>query len=83
MTTNNDAVPFERIHGALASVEFFRGIYASSAPSSEHARAVVDGLRASAASVSQSNPHAAALYEHVATGIELYIGLKPLSDETR
>lgn len=79
MATNNDAVPFERVRSALTSIEFFRGIYASSEPSVQHARTVVEGLRACGASVSESNPHAAALYEHTADGIELYLGLKPLA----
>jgi hypothetical protein len=54
-------------------------LYASSAASTDNARAVVDGMRTKAEGIKQSNPHAAALFENVAQGIELYIGLKPLN----
>lgn len=70
---------FELVKQALSSIEFFRELYASSAASTDNARAVVDGMRTKAEGIKQSNPHAAALFENVAQGIELYIGLKPLN----
>ncbi|BBB58336.1 hypothetical protein UNDKW_0063 [Undibacterium sp. KW1] len=80
MANTNDTIPFSNIRDALTSIESFRSVYASSIPSVEHAKTVVDRLRALATSVSQTNPHAAALYDSTATGIELYIGLKPLPE---
>jgi len=70
---------FELVRQGLSSIEFFRELYASAATSTTNAQAVVDGMRAKAESIKQSNPHASALFENVAQGIELYIGLKPLS----
>lgn len=70
---------FELVRQGLSSIEFFRELYASSSTSTVNAQAIVDGMRAKAESVKQSNPHAAALFENVAQGIELYIGLKPLN----
>jgi hypothetical protein len=70
---------FELVRQGLSSIEFFRELHASSAPSTTNAQAVVDGMRTKADSIKQLNPHAAALLENVAQGIELYIGLKPLN----
>lgn len=70
---------FELVRQGLASIEFFRELYASSTASVVNAKAVADGMRVKAEGIKQSNPHAAALFENVAEGIELYIGLKPLT----
>lgn len=70
---------FELIRQAMGSIEFFRELYASSTPSTENAQACIAGLRAKANSTRQSDPHATALFDKVAEGLELYIGLKPLN----
>ena len=70
---------FELVRQGLSSIEFFRELYASSSTSTANVKAVVDGMRTQAEGIKQSNPQAAALFENVAQGIELYLGLKPLS----
>lgn len=74
----SDAAAFEPIRQALTSLELFRNVYASSTPSAEQAAKLVDLLRSYVAGNSESKPHLAALYEHVARGIEVYTGLKQL-----
>lgn len=69
----------ELVRQGLASIEFFRELYASSARSAVYAKAVADGMRVKAVGIKQSNPQAAALFENVAERIKLYIGLKPLT----
>jgi len=70
---------FKLVRQGLSSIEFFRELYSSSPTTTANSQEVINGMRAKAESIKKSNPHAAALFENVAEGLELYIGLKPLS----
>lgn len=71
-------IELELITQAIGSIVFFRETYASTTPAADNAKAVVAALRVYAQD--KTRPHKSVLFESVAYGIEVYMGLKPLPE---